>query len=237
MRRARRLVVSFHATVANYEYLVYWRFYQDASIECEVRATGIMVTSSFPEGEQPPYGTLVDERTYAPFHQHFIVARLDMDVDGASNTVHMTESEALPTRPTTRTGSRWSSAASRCAPSRRASRTTTGDPALVEGGQRASHQPARHAGRLQARAGRVLPGHDGPGVAVFRRAQVMGHTLWVTPYDAGRALAMRRVRRPERARTAGCRCGRRRTAPSTTPTSCSGTSSASITSRARRTGR
>ena len=45
VRRARRLVLSFHATVANYEYLVYWRFYQDGSIECEVRATGIMVTS------------------------------------------------------------------------------------------------------------------------------------------------------------------------------------------------
>ena len=40
----------------------------------EVRATGIMVTTHFPEGEQPAYGTLVDERTYAPFHQHFIVA-------------------------------------------------------------------------------------------------------------------------------------------------------------------
>ena len=46
-RRARRLVVSFHATVANYEYLVYWRFYQDGNIECEVRATGIMVTTHF----------------------------------------------------------------------------------------------------------------------------------------------------------------------------------------------
>src|SRR5229473_3269936 len=45
VRRARRLVISFHVTVANYEYLVYWRFYQDGSIECEVRATGIMVTS------------------------------------------------------------------------------------------------------------------------------------------------------------------------------------------------
>ena len=53
VRRARRLVVSFHVTVANYEYLVYWRFYQDGSIECEVRATGIMVTST-PPPRQPP---------------------------------------------------------------------------------------------------------------------------------------------------------------------------------------
>ncbi|HSU10966.1 MAG TPA: tyramine oxidase, partial [Pseudonocardia sp.] len=45
VRRSRRMVVSFHATVANYEYLTYWRFYQDGTIECEVRATGIMVTS------------------------------------------------------------------------------------------------------------------------------------------------------------------------------------------------
>ena len=29
----RRLTVSFHVTVANYEYLTYWRFYQDGNIE------------------------------------------------------------------------------------------------------------------------------------------------------------------------------------------------------------
>ena len=92
VRRSRRLVISFHVTVANYEYLVYWRFYQDGNIECEVRATGLMVTSHFAEGGQPPYGTLVDQRTYAPFHQHFIVARLDLDVDGPDNTVYVTES-------------------------------------------------------------------------------------------------------------------------------------------------
>jgi primary-amine oxidase len=46
VRRSRRMVVSFHATVANYEYLTYWRFYQDGTIQCEVRATGIMVTSA-----------------------------------------------------------------------------------------------------------------------------------------------------------------------------------------------
>ena len=55
-RRMRRLVVSFHATVANYEYLVYWRFHQDGNIECEVRATGLMVTTPF-AGDPPPYGT------------------------------------------------------------------------------------------------------------------------------------------------------------------------------------
>ena len=57
VRRMRRLVVSCHATVANYEYLIYWRFYQDGNIECEVRATGIMVTTPFAEGaDAPPYG-------------------------------------------------------------------------------------------------------------------------------------------------------------------------------------
>src|SRR3712207_5248374 len=60
-----------------------------------VRATGIMVTSAF-EGDAPAFGTVVDERTYAPIHQHFVVARLDMEVDGPENTVVVTESEALP---------------------------------------------------------------------------------------------------------------------------------------------
>ena len=91
------MVVSCHVTVANYEYLVYWRFYQDGNIECEVGATGIMVTTPYAEGEAaPPYGTVVDNRTYAPFHQHFLVARLDLDVDGSANTVVEVDSVAPP---------------------------------------------------------------------------------------------------------------------------------------------
>ena len=90
VRRMRRLTVSSHVTVANYEYLVYWRFYQDGNIECEIRATGIMVTTPVAAGQPHPNGTLIDERTYAPFHQHFLVARLDLDIDGSDNTVYMT---------------------------------------------------------------------------------------------------------------------------------------------------
>ena len=100
VRRARRLVVSFHVTVANYEYLVYWRFYQDGGIECEVRATGIMVTSHIAApGSRPATGPWSTSGIYAPFHQHFIVARLDLDVDGTDNTVYVTESRPPPPGP------------------------------------------------------------------------------------------------------------------------------------------
>ena len=106
VRRMRRLVVSVHVTVANYEYLIYWRFYEDGNIECEVRATGHHGDHAAREsGDTAPTGTLVDQRTYAPFHQHFLVARLDMEVDGADNTVVEVDSSARRrSRPTTRTG-------------------------------------------------------------------------------------------------------------------------------------
>ncbi len=184
VRRSRRLVVSFHATVANYEYLVYWRFYQDGNIECEVRATGIMVTTSFPEGKQPPYGTLVDERTYAPMHQHFLVVRLDLDIDGEANTVHMTESEALPTGPDNPDGL---GIVQRSTPLR-----------TEEEGKQDYNWHTQRAWKVvnpgvQNRLGtptgyKLVPGGCFPAMMdpsspVFRRAQVIGHTLWVTPYS------------------------------------------------------
>ena len=75
-----------------------------------------------------PTGRWSTSGTYAPFHQHFIVARLDLDVDGPDNTVYVTESRAGSGRatPTTRTGWAWWSGAPRCAPRPRGSRTTTG---------------------------------------------------------------------------------------------------------------
>ena len=51
VRRSRRLVVSSIATVGNYEYGFYWYFYQDGSIECEVKLTGIMSTMAVAGGD------------------------------------------------------------------------------------------------------------------------------------------------------------------------------------------
>jgi primary-amine oxidase len=182
-RRQRRLVVSFHVTVGNYEYLVYWRFYQDANIESEVRATGIMVTTHFPEGRQPPYGTLVDQRTYAPFHQHFLVARLDLDVDGERNTVHVTDSEALPNGPENPYGL---ALVQRSTPLRT---EQEGKQNYDWGTQRAWKvvNEQVHNGLGSAVGYKLVPGGCFPPMLdpdspVFRRAQVIAHTLWVTPF-------------------------------------------------------
>jgi primary-amine oxidase len=182
-RRARRLVISFHVTVANYEYLVYWRFYQDGNIECEVRATGIMVTSSFADGRQPPYGTLVDQRTYAPFHQHFIVARLDLDVDGAANTVYATESEAagVSDQDPYALG-----LTIRSTPLRTESEGIQDYDWNVQRGWKIVNDNVSNG--LGTPVGyKLVPAASFPPLIdraspAFQRAEVIGHTLWVTPY-------------------------------------------------------
>jgi len=183
-RRARRLVVSFHVTVANYEYLVYWRLYQDGNIECEVRATGIMVTTHFTEGEQPPYGTLVDERTYAPYHQHFLIARLDLDIDGEANTVYASESEALPIGPGNPHGL---ALVQRNTPLRT---EQEGKQDYDWSTQRAwkvvNERVANGLGSpvgYKLVPGACFPAMLDPASPVLQRAEAIAHTLWVTPFD------------------------------------------------------
>jgi primary-amine oxidase len=185
VRRSRRLVVSFHVTVANYEYLVYWRFYQDGSIECEVQATGIMVTSYFPEGSQPPYGALVDQRTYAPFHQHFIVARLDLDIDGQVNTVYATQSQALPVDSANPYGL---GLVVQDTPLRTESEGKQDYDWQVQRAWKVVNETARNGlgnpvGYKLVPTG-CFPAMLDPSSPAFRRAEVVGHTLWVTPYRA-----------------------------------------------------
>ena len=182
VRRMRRLVVSFHVTVANYEYLVYWRFYQDGNMECEVRATGIMVVTHLKEGQPHPNGTLVDTRTYAPYHQHFIVARMDLDVDGPENTVFRTETQVEPISAANPLG---------------LAITQKNTPIETEGfddynwdTQRAWKVVNENSlnGLGTPVSYKLVPGGAIPSffdqtAPALQRAQVIGHTVWVTPND------------------------------------------------------
>ncbi len=182
VRRMRRMVVSCHVTVANYEYLVYWRFYTDGNIECEVRATGIMVTTPLAEGDPtPPTGVLVDERTYAPIHQHFIVARLDLDVDGAENTVVETETVVPPVSETNPYG---------------LDLVTSSTPVRSEAESARDYDWARQRGwkvvnptktnrhgthpAYQLVPSASIPVLMDPAAPQYLRAPVIGHTVWVT---------------------------------------------------------
>ncbi len=182
VRRQRRMVVSIHATVANYEYLVYWRFYQDGNIECEVRATGIMVSTPVPEGTPTPRtGTLVDNRTYAPFHQHFLVARLDLDIDGQQNSVVESDSRALPVGPDNPYGLALVTESTVVESESQSARdfdfgTQRGWKVVNPNKTNAFGTPVAY----KLVPGAAFPAMLDPNSAQYLRAPVMGHTLWVT---------------------------------------------------------
>jgi primary-amine oxidase len=183
VRRARRLVISVHVTVANYEYLVYWRLYQDGSVECHVRATGIMVVGHLPEGEPAKHGTMVDQRTYAPFHQHFLIARLDMDVDGPANTVHMVETRAAGYSEDDPHGLGLEQVSERLVTEGFQDykwETQRGWKVVNEGSLNHVGTPVAYKLVPGAALPHMLP-EDSP---VLRTAEALRHTLWVTPYAA-----------------------------------------------------
>ena len=94
VRRSRRLVISFFATVGNYDYGFYWYLYQDGTIQLEAKLTGIIQTAAIAPGKLYPWGGMVADGLGGPTHQHFFNARLHMMVDGEGNTV--TEHEFVP---------------------------------------------------------------------------------------------------------------------------------------------
>ena len=96
VRRSRRLVVSFVATVGNYEYAFYWNFYQDGSLGLEVKLTGVANTTALMPGQKSKYGAEVAPQLNAPNHQHIFNARLDMCLDGENNSVYEVNTNRMP---------------------------------------------------------------------------------------------------------------------------------------------
>jgi primary-amine oxidase len=96
-RPSRELVLRAAAAIGNYDYMMDWIFQQDGTIRVRVGATGIVevkgskdtvvapqtMTGGMPTPEQ---GTLVAPNTVAVYHDHYLCFRLDLDVDGQSNS-------------------------------------------------------------------------------------------------------------------------------------------------------
>jgi primary-amine oxidase len=190
VRRSRRLVISYIATVGNYEYGFYWYLYQDGNIEHEVKATGIMQTQGLAEGQMPEYGALIAPRLGAMHHQHWFNYRIDFTVDGVKNSVYEVDTEPLPIDDSNPYGNAMM-------PIERLIGSES------EGARDLSLQANRYWKVVNPAvtndlgtpvAYKLMPGGNStllchPDSPMAKRARFVGHHLWVTRYDPAERYA------------------------------------------------
>ena len=184
VRRSRRLVVSFIATVGNYEYGFYWYFYQDGTIQLEVKLTGIISNGAVAPGEKPPWGEIVAPGVYGPIHQHFFNVRLDMMVDGPANSVYEVDTVADPPGPENPHTNAFRAQATLLRSESEAQRMI--DPLAGRFWKIANPSVKNRHG--EPVASKLMPGENvrpfaAANASVMKRAGFMGKHLWVTRYD------------------------------------------------------
>ena len=187
-RRAprRRLVVSFIATVGNYEYGFYWYFYLDGNIQLEVKLTGIVSPMAIAPGDEPAFANVIAPGVAAPHHQHLFSARLDLDVDGPTNRVYEVEAESVPAGPENPWGNAFRQRITPLTTELTAQRETN---AATSRTWRVVNESSRN-GLGQPVGYKLVPTMSTPTMlaspesSVGRRAGFARHNLWVTPYRA-----------------------------------------------------
>ena len=185
VRRARRLVVSFIATVGNYEYAFYWNLYLDGTIELDVKLTGIINTAGVMADGSVGRGTLVAPGVVGHIHQHVFNVRLDMAVDGPHNTVVEVDTVADPPGPDNPWCNALSVVESPLLTEKQARRRTDAGAMrfwkIVNRERRTAlgHHPGY---RLLAHSALRTPAP--PGSQVAQRAGFVTHDVWVTPTRA-----------------------------------------------------
>jgi len=184
VRRSRRLVISFIATVSNYEYGFYWYLYQDGNIELEIKLTGIISNGAVATGDEPPWGELVAPGVYGPIHQHFFNVRLDMMVDGQGNSVYEVNTEADPPGPANASGTAYRSVSTLLRTEGEAQRMV--DPFKARYWRIVNRNVSNRLGKPVGY--KLVPGENtvpfaSPDSSVMKRAGFITKHLWVTRYD------------------------------------------------------
>ena len=186
VRRRRRLVISFIATVYNYDYGFYWYFYPDGSIEAEVRLTGIDSNGVVPveETADDTHGqyAIVAPGVKTPIHQHFFNFRLDFDIDGSPMRAYEVHNEQTGSDRNRKNGFR----AKETLLERENDARQDIDPNRGRYWRIASSETENSYGRS---CGYKLEPHDNvtapmkPNSSVLERAGFVQNHFWVTPHD------------------------------------------------------
>jgi primary-amine oxidase len=186
VRRSRRMVVSFIATVGNYEYGFYWYFYLDGTIQAEVKLTGIIQTQAVTPGVLPEYANPVTPELAGPHHQHLFSFRLDMCLDGPRNSVYEVDAVPVPMGPENPYGNAFTSQVTLLETEASAQRMAAPERArywkvVNHGSLNACGEPVGY---------KLVPTHASapllaqPSAAIAARAAFATKHLWVTPFSA-----------------------------------------------------
>lgn len=185
VRRSRRLVISAISTNLNYEYGYYWYFYQDGSMEYDVKLTGILQTAAAEQHTDLKHAKMVAPGLSAPHHQHLFNVRLDTEIDGPANSV--TEVD-LVSSPPDDVENPYNSAIEtreeRLTTELQARRTTNENLArtwVISSETRRNGLGEPTSYRLRPTGTPTLLA--GPESAVGRRGGFARYNLWVTPFD------------------------------------------------------
>jgi primary-amine oxidase len=186
------LVVRMAAAIGNYDYLFDWIFNDAAEIEVRVGATGIDAlkgvaarTMSDPSAaDDTRVGALVAPNLVAVNHDHYFNFRLDLDIDGPSNSVNRDVYRPMRLPPDSARRSMYVVERQIAETEAAATLDTHHDPARLrvinEHRTNAVGNPASYELLAFNHAQLLLDPDDWPA----RRAGFLRHDLWVTPYDS-----------------------------------------------------
>jgi primary-amine oxidase len=184
VRRSRRLVVSFFATVGNYDYGFFWYFYLDGTIAAEVKLTGMVLAQATAPGEHVPHAVPITPELAGVHHQHLFSFRLDMCIDGPLNSVYEVDAVPVPPGPDNPYGNAFDSRATLL--ERESSAQRMAAPERFRFWKIVNHSARNACGDPVGY--KLVPTHPaallaGPAASVTARAAFATRHLWVTAFD------------------------------------------------------
>jgi primary-amine oxidase len=183
VRRSRRLVVSFIATVSNYDYGFFWYFYLDGTIAAEVKLTGIIQTQAVRAGTRVPHANPVTPELAGPHHQHMFCFRLNTCLDGPANSVYEVDAVPVPPGPDNPYGNAFTARATLLETETAAQRMAA--PERARHWRIVNHSSLNACGEPVAY--KLIPQASAPLLAqdtavIAARAAFATRHLWVTPF-------------------------------------------------------
>ncbi|MBY4675244.1 copper amine oxidase [Marinobacterium arenosum] len=192
VRKRTDLVLRFIAALGNYDYVFDWIFRLDGTLKVAVGSSGTLQVKAVNSrraqddegGREARYGRRVAEHTVAVNHDHFFSFRLDLDVDGPTNSFVI---DRLVPQTTSGQGPRSSLwvldqvAASREQDAKL--RINIRKPALWRVVNPATTGPLGYPTSYQLKPGANALSLLEPDSFLQRRASFTNYHVWVTPYD------------------------------------------------------